>query len=134
VLAAPLLGRRLVADERFTARLIDAIAVRHEAWTADDVREFTAVLTEPERARASVALYRTFLLREVGRTPRGHLAMPTRIMIGAGDPAIRPFLLDGAEREADDLAVEIVPDCGHFVPEERPALVAERARALFGLP
>jgi pimeloyl-ACP methyl ester carboxylesterase len=59
--------------------------------------------------------------------------MPTRIMIGAGDPVIRPFLLDGAEREADDLVVEIVPDCGHFVPEERPALVAERARALFGL-
>ena len=55
-------------------------------------------------------------------------------MIGAGDPAIRPFLLDGAERDADDLAVEIVPDCGHFVPEERPALVAERARALCGLP
>ena len=134
VLAAPLLGRRLIADERFTARLIDAIAVRHEAWTADDVRAFTAVLTESERARASVLLYRTFLLREVGRTPRGRLAMPTRIMLGAGDPAIRPFLLDGAEREADDLVVEIVPDCGHFVPEERPALVAGRARALCGLP
>ena len=134
VLAAPLLGRRLIADERFTARLIDAIAVRHDAWTAGDVRAFTAVLTEPERARASVLLYRTFLLREVGRTPRGRLAMPTRIMLGAGDPAIRPFLLDGAEREADDLVVEIVPDCGHFVPEERPALVAGRARALCGLP
>ena len=133
VLAAPLLGRRLIADERFTARLIDAIAVRHEAWTADDVRAFTAVLTEPARARASVLLYRSFLLREVGRTPRGRLAVPTRIMIGAGDPAIRPFLLEGAELEADDLAVEIVPECGHFVPEERPALVVERARALFGL-
>ena len=97
------------------------------------MRAFTAVLTEPERARASVRCTAPSSLREVGRTPRGRLAMPTRIMIGAGDPAIRPFLLDGAEREADDLAVEIVPDCGHFVPEERPALVAERARALFGL-
>jgi pimeloyl-ACP methyl ester carboxylesterase len=133
VIAAPLLGRRLVADERFTTRVITAIAVRHEAWTADDVRAFTTVLTDPERARASVLLYRTFLLREVGRTARARLATPTRIMIGAGDPAIRPFLLDGAEREADDLAVEMVPDCGHFVPEERPELVAERARALFGL-
>ena len=54
-------------------------------------------------------------------------------MLGAGDPAIRPFLLDGAQRDADDLSVEIVPDCGHFVPEEHPELVAERARALFGL-
>ena len=124
MLATPLLGRRLVADERFTSRLITAIAVRREAWTADDLRAFTAVLTEPARARASVLLYRTFLTRELGRTPAGRIAMPTRIMVGAGDPAIRPFLLEGAER---------VPDCGHFVPEERPAVVALRARALFGL-
>ena len=85
------------------------------------------------RARASVLLYRAFLMREAGRTPGGRLATPTRMMLGAGDPVIRPFLLEGAEREADDLTVEIVPDCGHFVPEERPQLVAERARALFGL-
>jgi pimeloyl-ACP methyl ester carboxylesterase len=55
------------------------------------------------------------------------------MIVGAGDPAIRPFLLEGAERDADDLVVEVVRDCGHFVPEERPQLVAERARALFGL-
>ena len=133
VLAAPVLGRRVVASERFMARVIAAGAVQREAWTADDVRAFTTVLAEPARARASVLLYRTFLTREAGRTPGGRLRTPTRIMVGAGDPAIRPFLLEGAERDADDLVVEIVPDCGHFVPEERPELVAERARALFGL-
>jgi pimeloyl-ACP methyl ester carboxylesterase len=133
VLAAPGLGRRLIANERFMERVILAGATHREAWTPEDLRAFTAVLAEPARARASVLLYRTFLMREVGRTPGGRLAMPTRMMLGAGDPAIRPFLLEGAEREADDLTVEIVPDCGHFVPEERPQLVAERARALFGL-
>ena len=131
VLAAPVVGRRLIANERFMQRVIRAGAVHHEAWTAEDLRAFTAVLTERSRARASVLLYRTFLTREAGRTPGGRLAVPTRIMIGAGDPAIRPFLLEGAERDADDLAVEIVPECGHFVPEERPQLVVERARALF---
>jgi pimeloyl-ACP methyl ester carboxylesterase len=54
-------------------------------------------------------------------------------MAGAKDPAIPPVLFEGAERDADDLAVEILPGCGHFVPEERSDLVAERARALFGL-
>jgi pimeloyl-ACP methyl ester carboxylesterase len=131
VLAAPGLGRRLIASERFMARVILAGAVHRDAWTREDLRAFTAVLAEPARARASVLLYRTFLTREAGRTPGGRLPMPTRIMVGAGDPAIRPFLLEGAERDADDLVVEIVPDCGHFVPEEHPELVAERARALF---
>jgi pimeloyl-ACP methyl ester carboxylesterase len=132
VLAAPELGRRLIASERFIERLILGGAVHRRAWTPDDLRAFTAVLAEPARARASVLLYRTFLLHEAGRTPGGRLPMPTRIMVGADDPIIRPFLLEGAERDADDLVVESVPDCGHFVAEERPELVAERARALFG--
>ena len=133
VLAAPVLGRHLIANERLMQRVILAGAVHREAWTPDDLRAFTAVLAEPARARASVLLYRTFLVREAGRTPGGPLSVPTRMMVGASDPAIRPFLLEGAERDADDLVVEVVPDCGHFVPEERPQLVAERARALFGL-
>jgi pimeloyl-ACP methyl ester carboxylesterase len=133
VLAAPVLGRHLIANERLMERVILAGAVHREAWTPDDLRAFTAVLAEPARARASVLLYRTFLVREAGRTPGGPLSMPTRMMVGASDPAIRPFLLEGAERDADDLVVEVVPDCGHFVPEERPQLVAERALALFGL-
>ena len=133
VLAAPMLGRRLIANERFTERVIVAGAVHREGWGREDLRAFSAVLTEPARARASVLLYRTFLTREAGRSRRARLPMPTRIMVGAGDPVVRPFLLEGADRDADDLVVEVVPDCGHFVPEERPQLVAERARALFGL-
>jgi pimeloyl-ACP methyl ester carboxylesterase len=42
-------------------------------------------------------------------------------------------LLEGADEDADDVRVEIVPECGHFVPEEHPELVARRARELFGL-
>jgi pimeloyl-ACP methyl ester carboxylesterase len=69
----------------------------------------------------------------VARTPGGRLHVPTRIVVGAGDPAIPAALLEDAHRDADDVGVEIVADCGHFVPEERPELVAERARALFAL-
>ena len=132
-IASPLLGRRLVADPRFVERVIMGGAVQRRAWTPDDLRAFTGVLAEPARARASVSLYRTFLTREVARTPHGRLRVPTRIMLGARDPAIPVVLLDGAADDADDLCVEIVPECGHFVPEEHPALVVRRARELFGL-
>jgi pimeloyl-ACP methyl ester carboxylesterase len=132
-IASPVLGQRLVADPRFVDRVIMGGAVQRQAWTPDDLRAFTAVLAEPARARASVALYRTFLTREVARAPHGRLRVPTRIMLGARDPAIPAVLLDGAEDDADDVRVEIVPECGHFVPEEQPELVALRARELFGL-
>jgi pimeloyl-ACP methyl ester carboxylesterase len=132
-IASPLLGRRLVADPRFVERVIVGGAEQRQAWTPDDLRAFTAVLAEPARAQASVSLYRTFLTSEVARPPHGHLRVPTRIMVGARDPAIPAVLLDGADEDADDVRVEIVPECGHFVPEEHPELVAQRARELFGL-
>ena len=133
VLASPFLGERLVATKAVMARVIRGGAANAATFSDDDLREYTGVLAEPARARASVQLYRTFLLREVGRGPTGRLQMPTRIMSGAQDPAIPPVLLDGAERYGDEVVVEIVPECGHFLPEERPELVAERAQALFGL-
>ena len=132
-IASPVLGQRLVADPRFIERVIMGGAVQRQAWTGDDLRAFTAVLAEPARARASVSLYRTFLAREVARSPRGRLRVPTRVMVGSGDPAIPAVLLDGAQDDADDVSVEIVAECGHFVPEERPRLVVQRARELFGL-
>jgi pimeloyl-ACP methyl ester carboxylesterase len=132
-IASPVLGRRLVADPRFVERVIIGGAVQRRAWTPDDLRAFTAVLAEPARARASASLYRTFLTREVARTPRQRLRVPARIMLGARDPAIPVVLLDGADVDADHVSVEIVPECGHFVAEEHPARVAQRARELFGL-
>jgi pimeloyl-ACP methyl ester carboxylesterase len=132
-IASPVLGRRLVADRRFVERVIVGGAVQRQAWTPDDLRAFSAVLAEPARAQASVGLYRTFLTREVARTPHGRLRVPTRMMLGARDPAVPVVLLDGADDDADEVSVEIVPECGHFVPEEHPELVARRARELFGL-
>jgi pimeloyl-ACP methyl ester carboxylesterase len=133
-IASPVLGRRLVSGTRFVERVIMGGAVQRQAWTPDDLRIFTAVLAEPARARASARLYRTFLAREVARSPRGRLCVPTRIMVGSRDPAVPVVLLDGAQEDADDLSVEIVAECGHFIPEERPELVAQRAREHFGLP
>jgi pimeloyl-ACP methyl ester carboxylesterase len=132
-IASPVLGRRLVAARRFVERVIVGGAVQRQAWTPDDLRAFSAVLAEPARAQASVGLYRTFLMREVARTPHGRLRVPTRMMLGARDPAVPVVLLDGADDDADEVSVEIVPECGHFVPEEHPELVARRARELFGL-
>jgi pimeloyl-ACP methyl ester carboxylesterase len=54
--------------------------------------------------------------------------VPTRILFGTDDLALSPSLLRGYEPYADDLQVETVPGCGHFIADERPELVAERAR------
>jgi pimeloyl-ACP methyl ester carboxylesterase len=122
-IAAPGLGERLVRSERFVRAML---AARPGAFTDDDLRTFAGVLAEPARARASVQLYRTFLLRELASPARGRLRVPARLVVGARDPVVRPSLLEGRERYADDLTTELVPGCGHWIPAERPDLVAER--------
>jgi pimeloyl-ACP methyl ester carboxylesterase len=122
-LSAPALGARLAASERFVRTMLTA---RAGAFSDEDLRAFAAVLAEPARARATVLLYRTFLTREMVRGVGGRLHVPARLVVGARDPVVRPSLVTGRERYADDLTIEFVPDCGHWIPAERPDLVAER--------
>ncbi|MEU1708173.1 hypothetical protein ABZ478_22800 [Streptomyces sp. NPDC005706] len=50
---------------------------------------------------------------------------------GERDNVIPPSMLAGGESHADDLTVRIVPGVGHFLPRERPRVVAEAMRELF---
>ena len=44
---------------------------------------------------------------------------------------VKRSLLPGYEEHADDMRIEFVENCGHFIVDERPELVAERALEFF---
>jgi pimeloyl-ACP methyl ester carboxylesterase len=134
VLAAPGLGARLVAQPAVVRAAIRN-ASAHPAWWRDaDLDVYARVLREPARARASVRLYRTWLTEELGPVLRGHyppwsLAVPTLLLSGAQDAVLRPARLREAAAASERITLEIVDDCGHFLPEERSDLVTERLLA-----
>jgi pimeloyl-ACP methyl ester carboxylesterase len=79
-------------------------------------------------------MYRVFNLRETlpiirGRYAHQRLTVPTRMLFGTGDKALRPEVLAGYQRHSEDMEVEFVEGCGHFPADEMPELVGERARA-----
>jgi pimeloyl-ACP methyl ester carboxylesterase len=126
-LAAPILGPRVV---RAGVRRI-----LRGAWgdrstydrRAEDL--YAARYAEPERAEAGSRYYRDFLLHEVLRFPGGRLRVPTRLLYGRRDfLGVAPAL--GVERHGEDARTVLLDGCGHFVPEERPAEVAEAIRGL----
>jgi pimeloyl-ACP methyl ester carboxylesterase len=134
-IATPGLGQRLVRNENFIRRLITTGAV-HDAWSSDDLDAFADVLEVPARADASVHLYRTFLLRELFPYVRGQfngrrLTVPTLLLHGTRDAAIDYRALGRWEEHADDMRVELREDSGHFIAEELPGVIVERARELF---
>jgi pimeloyl-ACP methyl ester carboxylesterase len=88
-------------------------------WTDEELDTYTAALP----AAATRRLYRDFLTREL-TTRHGRLAVPARLMLGRREP-LGHYIATNFPGE-----VEIVEGVGHFVPEEAPALVAERIRAM----
>jgi pimeloyl-ACP methyl ester carboxylesterase len=135
-LSTPWLGERLVRTPGFIPMVIKSGWGQRHTWDGAAAARFRDALAEPNPSRASHLLYRTFLLGELGPSVGGRfagarLAMPARLAIGEHDP-LGSVLAAGFERHGDDAAWEVVPGAGHFLPEERPELVADRARALFG--
>jgi pimeloyl-ACP methyl ester carboxylesterase len=133
VILTPGLGYRLHRGGRFIPKVLVGGSSNKDAWDEETIHAFSDTFTAPERARAAVQMYRVFNLKETWPIFRGRyfdqrLTVPTRLVFGADDFALRPQLLAGYERHADDMAVELVPGCGHFIADERPQLVAERAR------
>ncbi len=51
--------------------------------------------------------------------------VPTTVLWGEADIALLPGLLDGLERWVPRLQLQRVPDAGHWIVHEQPALVAE---------
>lgn len=137
VIAAPVVGERLVRAPHGLARFLLKSGLVAEKWQEDDLKEYTKRLAEPGRARASVLLYRSFLLREFvpvvrGRYRREHLVTPTLLIFGTADNAISPAMLRGYEPCADYLHVKFVDGCGHFIAEDRPTLVADEILTFLG--
>jgi pimeloyl-ACP methyl ester carboxylesterase len=133
--ALPWLGRRV--HERspgWVAARIRRDLVDPRAITAGEAGIFARRFMAPERARAAQLLYRAYqrafadvLVRR--RYDGLRLTVPTRLLFGQRDTMISEVMTRGWEGHADEFTVELVPDSGHFVADEKPELVAERILA-----
>ncbi|HEY4895454.1 MAG TPA: alpha/beta fold hydrolase [Solirubrobacteraceae bacterium] len=121
-ISSPVIGRR-VAD-RFARAILDS-GRYGEPLARRDLDVFAGRI-EP---RVTVAMYRTFLTRELipiarGRYDGSRLEVPTTLMIGARD-IVTSGLREGSVEGQPRLAVEIVEGVAHWLPEQRPGAVLD---------
>ncbi|MCT2589307.1 alpha/beta hydrolase [Streptomyces sp. N2-109] len=137
LLEQPLLGRWVVRNRPgFTRYLMRKGVVEKAVWEPAAMTEFVRSSQEPARARAAEALHRAFAVRDIAKLLLGtykklSLDTPTVILAGEKDFMLPPSVLSVDERRAPRMRVEVVPDCGHYLHEERPRVVAAAARELF---
>lgn len=129
VLASPLGVPVLTRSPAFVRGLVRLGSGPEMSWSETDLNLYAEVLQDPDRARASSACYRTFLLREVPATLQGRykpsqLQVPTLLLMGGASSLKRIF----EPQPSANLEVEIIPRAGHFLPEEAPEVVLEAAQ------
>ncbi|CAA9509112.1 MAG: hypothetical protein AVDCRST_MAG17-1873 [uncultured Solirubrobacterales bacterium] len=136
VLSAPVVGQRLLRHAPAVLRRLLQAATRPGTFNRVELDAFADPLRQPARARATTALYRTFVVHELAALARGRytgarLVTPTLFLFGTADWVITERMLHGFEDHADDMELELVPGVGHFIVDERPELVVERALEFF---
>jgi pimeloyl-ACP methyl ester carboxylesterase len=128
-------GREAVVRRPGAVRLMLRHGAPDAAIDEHAAEVYAERLREPARADATQLLYRSYVSSVLALAKRRYenlrLTVPTRLLVGRGDQAVPEVVLRGFEPHADDMTVELVDGCGHFLPEEQPDLVARRARELF---
>lgn len=101
------------------------------AWTDADLDVYAAAYAAPGRLSAGFDYYRAFprsAERDRDLAGKGRLRMPVLAM--GGEHSLAGKVADDLTTVAEDVRRLVLPGCGHFVPEERPAELAEAVLAL----
>jgi len=102
-------------------------SARPGAFSDEDLSAYERAFSVPGVATAALNYYRAAFregLRGRGTGEGRLIATPTLVIWGDADFALGPELVDGMARYfSGPLEIRHVPDCGHWVPEERPELV-----------
>jgi len=133
----PLAGPRVAGSRAWIKFCLTGGRLGGHAFSEEALDAFAAPYDDPARAAAASKLYRSFQLRDMpalaaGRYNRLRCRVPVLTLFGVNDFAQTTKLLEGYEEHADDMRVELVDDTGHFIVDERPELVIERALEFFG--
>jgi pimeloyl-ACP methyl ester carboxylesterase len=135
VLAAPGIGPRA---GRF-GPVLRWVGSGQAGWDQRERAIYADQFLEPDRGRAASLLYRHAVLDLAPRTFRGDyrrltMETPTLLLFGTADHPQDHRALPGFERSAPNMALELAPGTGHFIVDERPKLVLERAREFLQAP
>ena len=133
----PLVGPRVAGSRAWVKFCLTGGRLGGHAFSDEELEAFASPYTDPAHALAASKVYRSFQLRDMpglaaGKYNRLRCRIPVLTLFGTNDFAQTAKLLDGYEEHADDMRVELVDETGHFIVDERPELVTERALEFFG--
>ncbi len=104
---------------------------QQDAISDADITEYVRCNGTPNGMRAGFAYYRAFPAdAQYNReTFKGKLKMP--VLALGGDRSFGTLQFTGMQAVAENVRGEVIPDCGHFIPEEQPELLTQHILDFF---
>lgn len=119
-------------ERAFLAAWINQMTVNKAAITPEDLDEYARTYAQPGATRAGAGLYRAFAQDLADNQESAKRKLPMPVLAFGADTIMQGGPLQSFQAVADDVRGGIVPQCGHYVPEEQPAFVIDQLLAFFG--
>ena len=128
----PWLPEKLLSRHNYEAitQVFANQAKNPEAFSARDLDAYRKAVSQPGALTAMLNYYRNLPIDGVGFDPDSYqmLEVPTLMLWGEDDAALGKELTYGTERLVRDLRIEYIPDCSHWIQQDRPEQVNELMR------
>jgi pimeloyl-ACP methyl ester carboxylesterase len=111
--------------------VIENVAYDPTAITPDALAHYVEAIRRPGALRASLAIYQQYWTHaaQADQHRRTKLDIPT--LAYGGDALLRDIPRSSMEQLANNVEGGVVEGCGHFIPEEQPAWLADTLTNFF---
>jgi pimeloyl-ACP methyl ester carboxylesterase len=126
----PLLPEALLQwnDYEAIAKSLTGMAVDKTAFTADDIDAYKTAASKRGALTAMLNYYRNLFQQGIIGHQWGILNVPTLMIWGENDVALGKELTYDTDAYVKDLQIRYIPNCSHWVQQERPQLVNQYIR------
>lgn len=109
------------------------MAVDKSTFTTADMDAYKNAAAKPGALTAMLNYYRNIFQQRIINQNWGVLEVPTLMIWGEDDTALGKELTYGTEAYVRDFQIKYIPNCSHWVQQERPELVNQYMREFLGL-
>lgn len=98
-----------------------------------DIDEYVRCYSSPGGMRAGLAYYRGFALSGAQSRQHAQVKLDIPVLAYGGAACMGEIPLCSMQRVAQDVRGGVVPECGHWIPDEKPEWLADQINAFHGL-
>lgn len=107
------------------------MAYNPDAISLEQENEYVRAYTQPGAMRAGLSYYRAFYEDGVQNREAGAVKLKIPVLALGGSSSVGKMVGDEMRIVAEQVTGDIVPNSGHWIPEEQPEWLARRLLAFF---